>query len=271
MKETVGSNIQAIKNESSIESNVLNITDFNVWISDNHILNNISLTIPKNKITCIIGPSGSGKSTLIRSINRINDDVEKLTITGEIEFNGINIYNKNTDIAQLRSEVGMVFQKPCIFPRSISKNVLFGIQHQQKISKIDAFNIVEENLKAVSLWKEVSHRLKDKAISLSVGQQQRLCIARTLALKPKLILMDEPTSSLDPVSTRSIEKMLLELKKSYSLVFVTHNIQQAKRLADKLIFICDGEIIEQGPAEKLFNNPYSNKTKAYLNDEYCDC
>lgn len=271
MKEQLKTDIIKLKVGNNPVNNVLNISDFNVWISDNHILNNIRLTIPKNKITCIIGPSGSGKSTLIRSINRINDDVEKLTVTGKIEFNGLNIYDKKTDIAQLRSEIGMVFQKPCVFPKSISKNVLFGIQHQQKINKIDAFNIVENNLRAVSLWKEVSHRLNDKAVSLSVGQQQRLCIARTLALKPKLILMDEPTSSLDPVSTRSIEKMLLELKKSYSIVFVTHNIQQAKRLADKLLFICDGEIIEQGPAEKLFNNPDNNKTRAYLNDEYCDC
>lgn len=249
----------------------MKVRDFHVWINDQHILNNINLKIEEKKITCIIGPSGGGKSTLIRSLNRINDEVADLTTEGSIEFNNSSIIDKSIDTAELRSKIGMVFQKPCVFPKSIGENVLFGIQHQKKLNKIEKLNIIEENLKTVSLWKEVSHRLKDKATSLSIGQQQRLCIARTLAMKPKVILLDEPTSALDPVSTRAIEQMMLDLKDRYTIVFVTHNIQQAERIADKLVFMCDGKVIEQGDAKTLFNNPESKETKAYLNDEFCAC
>jgi len=249
----------------------IEIKNFHVWINENHILDNIKLAIPKNEITCIIGPSGSGKSTLIRSINRINDEVSGINIQGEILFNRLSINEKDVDVAQLRSQIGMVFQKPCIFPKSIKENVLFGIQHLKKLSKLEKLQIAEENLKTVSLWKEVAHRLNDKAISLSIGQQQRLCIARTLAIKPEVILLDEPTSSLDPVSTRAIEDMMVKLKEDYTIVFVTHNIQQAKRIADNLVFICDGKLIEQGPASKILSCPTDPKTKAYLRDEYCDC
>lgn len=253
------------------QEEVIQIKDFQVWIHENHILDNIQLIIPKNKITCIIGPSGSGKSTLIRSINRINDDVAGLNTQGEILFNGLSINRKELDVAQLRSQLGMVFQKPCVFPKSIIENVLFGIQHHKKLSKLEKLQIAEENLKAVSLWKEVSHRLNDKANSLSLGQQQRLCIARTLAVQPEVILLDEPTSSLDPLSTRAIEDMMVKLKEKYTIVFVTHNIKQAKRIADHLVFICDGKLIEQGTASDLFSCPRDSQTKAYLKDEYCDC
>lgn len=253
------------------QKEIIEFKNFQVWINENHILDNIELTIPENEITCIIGPSGSGKSTLIRSINRINDEVSGIITQGEILFNGSSINAVDVDVAQLRSRIGMVFQKPCIFPKSIKENVLFGIQHLKKLSKLEKLKIAEENLKAVSLWKEVAHRLNDKAISLSIGQQQRLCIARTLAIKPEVILLDEPTSSLDPVSTRAIEDMMVKLKKDYTIVFVTHNIKQAKRIADNLVFICDGKLIEQGPTSKMISCPSSPQTRAYLTDEYCDC
>tara|TARA_R110001592_G_scaffold237306_3_gene496114 strand:+ start:18791 stop:19600 length:810 start_codon:yes stop_codon:yes gene_type:complete len=249
----------------------ISVSDFHVWIKEAHILNNIQLNFPENQITCIVGPSGSGKSTLIRSLNRINDDVQGLTTKGKVLFDGQDIYDKSVDVAKLRSEVGMVFQKPCIFPKSISENVVFGVQQQKKLSKANKEQIVEESLKEVALWDEVSMRLNDKASALSIGQQQRLCIARTLALKPKVILLDEPTSSLDPVSTRAIEDMMLKLKEHYTLVFVTHNIQQAKRIADNLVFVCDGKVIEQGQASRMFYKPTSPKTAAYLNTEYCEC
>lgn len=266
---------QALKPKLSVVGktvdDIITIESLQVWIKENHILNDITLNIPKNKITCIIGPSGSGKSSLIRSINRINDDIDGIITQGNINFNGNSILEKNTDVASLRTQIGMVFQKPCIFPMSIKENVLFGIQHLKKLDKLERLQIVEDHLKTASLWKEVSHRLNDKAISLSIGQQQRLCIARTLAVKPEVILLDEPTSSLDPLSTRAIEEMMVKLKESYTIVFVTHNIQQAKRIADNLIFICDGKVIEQGKASELFSCAKNSQTRAYLKDEYCAC
>jgi len=236
-----------------------------------HILKNIGIHIPENQITCIIGPSGSGKSSLIRSINRMNDGVEGMEVGGDISVGGTSVLGSKVDTAQLREKVGMVFQKPCVFPKSISENVLFGIKHIKKLSKREKLEIVEENLQAVSLWKEVAHRLSDKAASLSIGQQQRLCIARTLAVRPEVILLDEPTSSLDPVSTRAIEEMMSKLKEKFTIVFVTHNIGQAKRIADHLVFVCDGQVIEQGRADEMFKHPAHPQTKAYLNDEFCAC
>ncbi len=266
---------QSLKSKLSVVGkttvDIIKLEGLHVWIKENHILDGIDVNIPKNKITCIIGPSGSGKSTLIRSINRINDDVDGITTQGNINFNGSSILTSDTDIASLRTQIGMVFQKPCVFPKSIKENVLFGIQHLKKLSKIEKLQLVEQKLKTVSLWKEVSHRLNDKAISLSIGQQQRLCIARTLAVKPEVILLDEPTSSLDPLSTRAIEDMMVKLKEEYTIVFVTHNIQQAKRIADHLIFLCDGKLIEQGSARAMFSCPQNSQTKAYLKDEYCAC
>lgn len=250
---------------------VIEANNFNLWFNEHHILNDVAVCFYKNKINCIVGPSGSGKSTLIRSVNRINDDTEGFYFEGTIQFNGENIYKKEVDAIKLRKEIGMVFQKPCIFPKSIAQNVLFGIQHLIKLSKQERTQIVEDNLRAVSLWKEVCHRLNEKANSLSVGQQQRLCIARTLAVNPKVILLDEPTSSLDPVSTHAIEDLMLKLKSEYTLVFVTHDILQAKRVSDHLIFMCNGQIVEQGPKEKLFNNPENEQTRDYLRDEYCEC
>ncbi len=249
----------------------IRVEGFHAWFGENHVLNNIQASFKKNQINGIVGPSGSGKSTLIRSINRINDEVEGFRHAGKIYFNGQDIYDTRLNVNALRAQVGMVFQKPCVFPKSISQNVLLGIQHLRKLSGREKAEIVEEKLKAVFLWKEVSHRLHDRAHSLSLGQQQRLCIARTLAVNPEVILLDEPTSSLDPVSTRAIEELLLELKNKYTVVFVTHDILQAKRIADYLIFLCNGQIIEEGTKEKLFHQPESEQTRQYLNNEYCDC
>ena len=246
-------------------------TDFNAWFGDAHILNNVNAWFPSRGITCIVGPSGSGKSTLIRSINRINDEVAGFLRRGTIHFEGRNIYEDYKDVTKLRTEIGMVFQKPTVFPKPISDNVLFGLRNTKKMSRADKLTLVEENLRAVSLWKEVSHRLDDTATSLSGGQQQRLCIARALAMKPKILLLDEATASVDPVSGRAIEELLQELKKDYTILMVTHDLAQTKRLADHIIFMCDGEMIEQGTRDKMINNPEFDKTATYLSDNFCDC
>ena len=242
-----------------------------VWFGKAHVLQDIDARFESRRINCILGPSGSGKSTLIRCINRMNDETTGFRVEGAIHLDGRNILSASEHVVRLRTKIGMVFQKPCVFPKSIAENVLFGIQHQRKLSGNDKVQIVKKNLKAVSLWREVRHRLHDRADSLSLGQQQRLCIARTLAIKPSIILLDEPTSSLDPVSSRAIEELMVKLKQDYTIVFVTHNIQQAQRIADHLIFMCDGRIIEQGEKEKLFYHPDKVQTKEYLNEEYCEC
>jgi len=244
--------------------NTIITKNLNIWIDNKAILKDINLTVKQGEITCIIGPSGSGKSTLLRTLNRINADTPTLKSEGNITFLDQNILNKNTDLVALRTQIGMVFQKPCIFPKSIQENVLFGIQLHKKLSKKEKKEIVEENLKLSGLWEEVKDRLNDKSTSLSIGQQQRLCISRTLALKPKVLLLDEPTSALDPKSTRAIEQMMLQLKDSYTIVFVTHNIQQVKRIANHLVFISDGNLIEQGAAKMMFENPQKAETKHYL-------
>ncbi len=250
---------------------VLKAINLSVWINDSLILNDINLYVKRNRINCIIGPSGAGKSTLIRSFNRINDETDGLRAKGSIRFNGSDIYDKDVDTSWLRSRIGMVFQKPAVFPVSIKANVLMGIRHHRKLTRLEELQVSEKNLKAVSLWAEVSHRLDDKASSLSAGQQQRLCIARTLAVEPRVILLDEPTSALDPVSSKSIEDLLIRMKQNYTILFVTHNIPQARRIADELIFMCDGKIIEAGPKKQLFNHPRKEATKKYLGEDICDC
>lgn len=271
MIQEVNSELKDSSVVTKLEAPVLNVSGLDVFINKTNILKDINLQVPRNQITCIIGPSGSGKSTLIRSINRINDDVLGYEKQGDIHFQNASIFKKNIDVASLRKNIGMVFQKPCVFPKSIAENVLFGIQHSKKLSKIEKAEIVEKQLKAAALWDEVSQRLDERGSSLSIGQQQRLCISRTLAMEPQVILLDEPTSSLDPVSSRAIEKMMLDLKEQYTIVFVTHNIQQAKRIADRVVFMCEGEIIEQGTTNEIFTKSKHPKTRSYLVDEYCDC
>ncbi len=245
-------------------SSALELKDLSVYINNLQILKHINSQIPKHKITCIIGPSGSGKSTLIRTINRINADTEGVKATGRILFNEQNILSNTISLPELRTQIGMVFQKPSVFPTSIKENVLFGIKRLKKISKLEKENITKNQLKQVALWDEVRTRLDTQATSLSIGQQQRLCIARSLAVKPQILLLDEPTSALDPISTLAIERMMLTLKDQYTIVFVSHNLEQAKRIADYIVFISEGELIEQGSAERVFNHPTQLKTQRYL-------
>ena len=248
----------------------IKMQQFNAWFDNIQVLKDINLQFNLHQINCIIGPSGSGKSTLIRSINRINDDIATFRHQGEILLKGTNLLAEQ-DVATIRKQLGMVFQKPCVFPNSIRENVLFGLQFDNTYSQQQRQAIMEDKLKAVALWNEVQQRLDSPATELSLGQQQRLCIARTLAVGPQVLLLDEPTSSLDPVSCRAIEDLMLQLKDRYTIIFVTHNILQAKRIADRLIFMCDSQVIEQGNKEQLFNNPVKQQTWDYLNNEYCYC
>lgn len=256
--------------EKSVRKGSINIKNFNVWFGNSHVLHSIDLQFSPNSINCVLGPSGSGKSTLIRSINRINDDIDGYRTDGNIYIDGEDIHSRGINVVELRKKVGMVFQKPCVFPVSVLENVLFGIKHL-KLPKTDMLDMAEKSLKKASLWKEVNHRLDKPARELSVGQQQRVCLARTLAVDPEILLLDEPTSSLDPIATREIEDTFLGLKEQYTMIFVTHNINQAKRISDTVTFLCNGEVIESGSRSKIFLQPEEARTRQYLNEEYCDC
>jgi phosphate transport system ATP-binding protein len=227
-------------------------------------LKNINIEIPNNKITCIIGPSGCGKSTLLKTINRLIDDNEKVKVEGEIIIDGENIYEKKVEVTHIRKKMGLLSQCPTPLPMSIFDNIAFGCKIHGIRNKKQLKKIVEENLQAAGLWEEVKERLHSPASSLSVGQQQRLCLARGLAIKPQFILGDESTSALDPISSRHIEDLFVKLKENYGVVLVTHTLRQALRIADYVIFIYLGEVIESGPAQELFNNPKYDLTKQYL-------
>lgn len=250
----------AIENTSS----EIKIKGLNVSIGKNHILKNIDLEIPNNKITCIIGPSGCGKSTLLKTINRLIDDNEHVKVDGEINIDGENIYGKNVEVTHIRKKMGLLSQRPTPLPMSIFDNVAYGCRIHGTKKKKQLSQIVEKTLKAAGLWDEVKDRLHTPAASLSIGQQQRLCLARGLAVKPQFILGDESTSALDPISSRHIEDMFVKLKEEYGVVLVTHTLRQALRIADHVIFIYLGEIIESGPAKELFHNPKHALTKEYL-------
>lgn len=243
---------------------------FEAWYGSNCILSDITFDIPARAITCIVGPSGSGKSTLLRSLNRINEDMPKFSVAGDMRIAERSVINDFPDVTELRRKVGMVFQRPCVFPCSISENVLFGVR-DKKLSQTDKRRILEEALKAASLWAEVSARLDDTATSLSLGQQQRLCIARTLAMKPDVILLDEPTASVDPVSARAIEQTIKDLSAEYTIVMITHDIRQTRRVGDHVVFICDGNLIEAGSGEHMFSLKAMPKTQSYLREEFCEC
>ncbi len=238
----------------------LRISGCELYYGDFHALKNVDLNVMPNEVTAFIGPSGCGKSTLLKSINRMNDLVEGCRVTGEFLLDGQNIY-KDIEITELRRRVGMVFQKPNPFPMSIYDNIAYGpITHGiRKRSELD--EIVEKSLRQASIWDEVKDRLKKSALGMSGGQQQRLCIARALAVKPEVILMDEPTSALDPISTMKIEELCFELKKDFTIVIVTHNMQQAARISDKTAFFLHGEVVEFGETEKLFSMPSDKKTE----------
>lgn len=246
----------------------IEIKNMDLFYGDFQALKNINLQIGENEITAFIGPSGCGKSTLIKSLNRMNDLVEGCKITGEINLDGVNIYKKDYDVNNLRKRVGMVFQKPNPFPMSIYDNIAYGPRTHgiKKRSKLD--EIVERSLKQAAIWDEVKNDLKKNALKISGGQQQRICIARALAVEPEVLLMDEPTSALDPISTAKIEDLVGELKKDYTIVMVTHNMQQAARVSDKTAFFLIGEIIEFNETDKIFSVPADKRTEDYITGRF---
>lgn len=247
--------------------NKIEIRDVNLFYNDFHALKNINLDVEANEITAFIGPSGCGKSTLLKSLNRMNDLVEGCKISGKMLLDGEDIYG-NMDVNLLRKRVGMVFQKPNPFPMSIYDNIAFGPRTHGVKSKVKLDDIVEKSLRDAAIWEEVKDRLKKSALGLSGGQQQRLCIARALAVCPEVLLMDEPTSALDPISTAKIEDLVLDLKKEYTIVMVTHNMQQATRVSDKTVFFLLGEVIEAAPTEQLFSMPRDKRTEDYITGRF---
>lgn len=248
--------------------NILEVKDMNLWYSNFQALKNIDMEIPENQITAFIGPSGCGKSTFLKSLNRMNDLVDGVKITGSINYQNQNILDESIDVNQLRREIGMVFQKPNPFPMSIYDNIAYGPRTHGIKNKLQLDEIVEESLKLAAIWDEVKDRLKKSALGLSGGQQQRLCIARALAVKPKILLMDEPTSALDPISTSKIEDLISELKTKLTIVIVTHNMQQAVRVSDKTAFFLLGELIEYADTEKMFSFPEDKRTEDYITGRF---
>ena len=243
------------------------INNLDLYYGDFHALKNVNMDINKNEITAFIGPSGCGKSTFLKSLNRMNDLVEGCKITGQVLLDGEDIYG-GMDVNLLRKRVGMVFQKPNPFPMSIYDNITYGPRTHGIRSKAKLDEIVEKSLRDAAIWDEVKDRLKKSALGLSGGQQQRLCIARALAVEPEVILMDEPTSALDPISTSKIEDLAIELKKQYTIIMVTHNMQQAVRVSDKTVFFLLGEVIESGETEKLFSVPQAKRTEDYITGRF---
>lgn len=247
--------------------NKFELENFELYYGDFKAIKGINLIIPEKKITAFIGPSGCGKSTVLKTLNRMNDLVDGCRINGRILFDGKDIY-KDTDVNLLRKRVGMVFQKPNPFPMSIYDNIAFGPRTHGVRKKRELDDIVEKSLSSAALWNEVKDKLKKSALALSGGQQQRLCIARALAVKPEVILMDEPTSALDPISTSKIEDLIIELKKEYTIIIVTHSMQQAARISDKTAFFLLGEVIEFGDTQKLFSVPADKRTEDYITGRF---
>ena len=242
--------------------------DLCLWYGKSQALKNINLEIPENKITAFIGPSGCGKSTFLKTLNRMNDLIPEVSITGDVTYEGTSIFSPDIDVNGLRKEVGMVFQKPNPFPMSIYDNIAYGPRTHGVTNKARLDDIVERSLTQAAIWDEVKDRLKKSALGLSGGQQQRLCIARALAVEPTVLLMDEPTSALDPISTSKVEELVLNLKKSYTIVMVTHNMQQALRVSDKTAFFLLGELIECKDTEVLFSNPTDKRTEDYITGRF---
>ncbi|MFB6465806.1 phosphate ABC transporter ATP-binding protein PstB [Cytobacillus sp. Hz8] len=250
------------------KESVYQTKQLNLWYGDNHALKNIDLDIIENEVTAIIGPSGCGKSTYIKTLNRMIELVPNVKTTGEIQYRGRNIFDKTYGVEELRTKVGMVFQKPNPFPKSIYENVAYGPKiHGIKDRKI-LDQIVEKSLRGAAIWDEVKDRLNENALGLSGGQQQRLCMARCLAIEPDVILMDEPTSALDPISTLKIEELVQELKKDFTIIIVTHNMQQAARISDKTAFFLNGEVIEFSQTDKIFSNPMDKRTEDYITGRF---
>ena len=249
-------------------SEIMTAKDLCLWYGDNKALKDINISIPDKSITALIGPSGCGKSTFLKTLNRMNDLIPIVKITGEVCYNGHNIFDKDVDVNELRRDVGMVFQKPNPFPMSIYDNIAYGPRTHGITSKVKLDEIVEQALRDAAIWDEVKDRLKKNALGLSGGQQQRLCIARALAVEPKVLLMDEPTSALDPISTSRIEELALQLKEKYTIIIVTHNMQQAVRISDNTAFFLLGELVEFGETEKMFSQPKDKRTEDYITGRF---
>lgn len=247
---------------------IISVNNLQLWYGSSQALKNINIEIPKKSITALIGPSGCGKSTFIKTINRMNDLIPGVKTEGEIKYKGENIFGRNIDVNELRREIGMVFQKPNPFPMSVYDNIAYGPRTHGIKNKARLDEIVEKSLRGAAIWDEVKDRLKKSALGLSGGQQQRLCIARALAVEPEVLLMDEPTSALDPISTSKIEELASELKKCYTIIMVTHNMQQAVRISDRTAFFLLGELVEYGDTEKLFANPHDKRTEDYITGRF---
>ncbi len=249
-------------------NNIITVHDLCLWYGSHQALTNINIEIPEKSITALIGPSGCGKSTFLKTINRMNDLIPDVKITGEIKYKDQNIFAPNVDVNDLRREVGMVFQKPNPFPMSIYDNIAYGPRTHGVKNKAKLDDIVERSLRGAAIWDEVKDRLKKNALGLSGGQQQRLCIARALAVEPEVLLMDEPTSALDPISTLKIEELADELKEKYTIIIVTHNMQQAVRISDRTAFFLLGELVEYGDTEKMFSDPVDKRTEDYITGRF---
>jgi phosphate transport system ATP-binding protein len=247
---------------------ILQAEDLDLWYGQNHALHSINIDLPEHEITAFIGPSGCGKSTFLRTLNRMNDLIPSVRITGRVAYRDQDIYDSNIDPTWLRKQVGMVFQKPNPFPMSIYDNVAYGPRTHGIRSKLKLDEIVENSLRSAAIWDEVKDRLKKSALGLSGGQQQRLCIARALAVEPEVLLMDESTSALDPISTSKIEDLAAELKSKYTVIMVTHNMQQAARISDNTAFFLLGELVEFGKTEQLFSNPTDKRTEDYITGRF---
>jgi phosphate transport system ATP-binding protein len=247
---------------------IYSVKDFNLWYGNTHALKNIQLDIPTKEVTAIIGPSGCGKSTFIKTLNRMVELVPTVKMTGSINYNEQNIFDPRYKVEQLRTDVGMVFQKPNPFPKSIYENIAYGPKIHGVKDKSVLDEVVEKSLKGAALWDEVKDRLKENAFGLSGGQQQRLCIARSLAVEPEVLLMDEPTSALDPISTSKVEDLIQTLKKDYSIIIVTHNMQQAARISDQTAFFLNGEVVEYDKTEIIYSNPNDKRTDDYISGKF---
>jgi phosphate transport system ATP-binding protein len=254
--------------EPRIDNPILRIEDLSLWYGEKKALKEISMKIPEKQITAFIGPSGCGKSTLLRCINRLNDLIDNVKVEGDIRFEDGSIYDPKIDINALRKRIGMVFQKSNPFPKSIYENVAYGCRIQGINKKRDLDEIVERSLRGAALWDEVKDRLDESALGMSGGQQQRLCIARAIAVEPEVILLDEPCSALDPIATARIEELMQDLKSQYTQVIVTHNMQQASRVSDYTAFLYLGELIEYGPTTKIFMNPMKKQTEDYITGRF---
>lgn len=249
-------------------SNIITVRDLCLWYGENQALKHIDIGIPERSITALIGPSGCGKSTFLKTLNRMNDLIPNVKLSGEVCYRGKNIFARETDVSALRREIGMVFQKPNPFPMSIYDNIAYGPRTHGIKSRVKLDELVEEALRGAAIWDEVKDRLKKNALGLSGGQQQRLCIARALAVKPQVLLMDEPTSALDPISTSKIEELALQLREKYTIIVVTHNMQQAVRISDRTAFFLLGELVESDETERLFSTPRDARTEDYITGRF---